>query len=48
MLAGVKVRAGVENVFNEMPPFLYAENSYDRGLFDIRGRYVYVGASLEF
>lgn len=48
--AEVELLAGVNNVFDEQPPFVASsfENGYDRRLGDIRGRMIWVSLSKKF
>ena len=39
---------GVQNLFNTLPPFVRATNSYDAGLHDLRGRFIYTSLSAHF
>ncbi|MBL8271701.1 TonB-dependent receptor [Steroidobacter sp.] len=42
------ISVGVENVTDELPPFILAWNDYDRGQHDIRGRFFYVSLNAGF
>ncbi|MEM1112295.1 MAG: TonB-dependent receptor plug domain-containing protein [Pseudomonadota bacterium] len=48
-LSGLRVFAGVENMFDQDPPWLAeSANGWDRFFGDLRGRYVYGGARITF
>lgn len=42
------VTLGVENVTDELPPFIRANNNYDRGQHDVRGRLAYLSLNAGF
>jgi outer membrane receptor protein involved in Fe transport len=42
------VTLGVDNVLDELPPFILARNDFDRGQHDILGRYVYGAINFSF
>lgn len=45
----LNLRAGVENVFDTLPPFVRANFfPIDQGVYDIRGRYWFVSAGVQF
>ncbi len=47
-LAGAYVSLGAVNVFNKIPPFSFNSTWYDIQEYDIRGRYVHLGAGVRF
>ena len=47
-LAGAYVSLGAVNVFNKIPPFSFNSSWYDIQEYDIRGRYVHLGAGVRF
>lgn len=49
VLSGLRVFAGVENMFNEKPQFtVESPDGWDRFFSDLRGRYVYGGIRMTF
>jgi iron complex outermembrane receptor protein len=49
-LSGLKLSAGVNNIFGEDPPICYtcSLNGYDAGTYDLPGRFWYVRANFKF
>lgn len=50
IMGGTTLRAGIENVFDEAPPFAAGafNDNYDTSLYNIRGRFYYVGINKKF